>query len=189
MNLVAFIFLNLKQTSNENKLFYKNKDVQKFVADMETYKAASPLDSGSEGDKTLTYFHFIILPIWWSDYDIDDPDLLIDSNQIEGIMQQSQDYYKDMSWGTMDVTFEIMAQTHFSVSSDSPDFDNTYEAARTINADAGYVEDVDYNAIGLVYFPSQNGPFSGGGGWGSVNGNFMWNSYPTDYAVTRHESK
>ena len=160
-----------------------------YVAGMEDYKAASPLYSGSEGDLTLSTLHYVLLPIWWSDEDPSDPNLTMDPNQLEGIMQQNQDYYLDMSWDKMDVTFEIMPQTLFPVSSDGPSFGDTSDAARTIVTDAGLVEDVDYNGIALIYFVAQSGPFAGGGGWASVNGDFMWMSYQIGLAVTRHEGK
>lgn len=46
---------------------------------------------------------------------------------------------------------------------------------------------VDFDGIMLVYHTSQSGPFSGGGGWAGVNGFFVWMSFETDFAVTRHE--
>ena len=160
-----------------------------YVEGMEDYKASSPLYSGSEGDLTLTSMKYLLLPIWWSDEDPNDPAKTMDPNQLEDIMQQNQDYYADMSWNAMDVSFEIMPQTLFPVSSESPDFGETSDAARTIVDEAGYVDDVDYNGIVLIYFVAQSGPFSFGGGWATVNGDFIWMSYQLGLAVTRHEGK
>ena len=66
------------------------------------------------------------------------------------------------------------------------DFGNSATAAREL-VQQTYVEGVDYDAISLVYNLASAGPFSGGGGWAGVNGDFMWNSDPIGYGVTRHE--
>jgi len=87
----------------------------------------------------------------------------------------------------MDVTFQILPQTVFTVSRASPNFGDTADAAKAIIDSLGYVEDEDYNGINLVYFTAQAGSFSGGGGWANVNGRFMWMSYSLGLAVTRHE--
>ena len=91
---------------------------------------------------------------------------------------------------TSSVTWEILPQTKINIKSTSPGFGNTEREARAIVSDMGYVKDIHYNGIAMVYFTKsiESGPFEGaGGGWAGVNGDFMWLSYRLHLDVTRHE--
>ena len=72
------------------------------------------------------------------------------------------------------------------VNDTNANFGNTATEARAI-VSSQYAQGLDYDAICLVYNPTNTGPFSGSGGWATVNGDFMWNSDPMGFAVTRHE--
>jgi len=139
------------------------------------------------GKPTLKTFKYLVLPIWWSDEDSSDSSLTMSPTHIQDIYNQNKQYYDDMSWGKMDVTFQVLPQTVFTISSASPTFDATYDAAKAIVDSLGYVEDEDFNGINLVYFTAKTGVFSGAGGWAEVNGRFMWMSYELALDVTRHE--
>ena len=129
----------------------------------------------------------MMLPVWWDGENVTDPALTMDPNQIEGIMEIVQQYYVDMSWGKMNLTWGMMPQQVLTgQTAAAPDFNPTAEAARAI-VSAQYTKGVDYDGIALVYFSANSGPFSGGGGWAGVNGDFMWMSYEMGFAVTRHE--
>lgn len=161
----------------------RQKDVWEYVENMESYKV-SELYSGAE--PTLTNLHYLVLPIFWSNEDPSDTNVQFDPNQIDGVMQQNKDQYLDMSWNHMTVTWEQMAQTPFPISDVNPQLGDMAEAGRQIVEDAGFVQGVDYDAISLIYNPAQAGN-AGGGGWASVNGDFMWMSYEMNFLVTRHE--
>ena len=129
----------------------------------------------------------MMLPVWWDGENVTDPALTMDPNQIEGIMEIVQQYYVDMSWGKMNLTWQMLPQQVLTgQTAAAPDFTPTADAARAI-VSAQYTKGVDYDGIALVYFTATSGPFSGGGGWASVNGDFMWMSYEMGFSVTRHE--
>ena len=129
----------------------------------------------------------MMLPIWWDGENTTDPANLIDSAHIDSIMGEVRQHYLDMSWGKVDLTWQTLGQQVLTgVTPANADFGNSADAARSIVSQT-YVEGVDYDAISLVYNLAEVGPFSGGGGWASVNGNFMWNSDPIGFGVTRHE--
>ena len=119
----------------------------------------------------------MVLPIWWSDEDTSNKfDLTPIRNNFDSVVQ----YYRDMSYNKFELSYQIVPQTVFPVSSVNPSWGNTDEdACVQILRNMGYEQGVDYDSIALVYNVAQSGPFSGGGGWGGVNSRMQWNSYPT----------
>jgi hypothetical protein len=157
----------------------RQKDVWNAIQNFPSHKTSSLFDQG-----TLTNFKYIVLPVWWNDES--------QSNQMDLVVSQSvfsdiNQYYKDMSWNKMDVTNEFLTQAVLDVSMSSPGFSETDTAARDILSSLGKVKGVDYDGICLIYNVADAGPFSGYGGWASVNGDFMWNSYQLGVSVLRHE--
>jgi len=142
---------------------------------------------------TLTKFHYMILPIWWSDINTSDPTFLMDAQSINPTLEQVKLYYEQMSFGLFELDWTILDQAVLPVASTNPSFDETENSARSLLNSKGFVDGTDFDGIMLLYFTSQSGPFSGAGGWGGVNENFLWMSYnsadssPIDYYVTRHE--
>ena len=126
----------------------------------------------------------MVMPIWWNDESQSDQMNLVDS---QSVFSDNNQYYKDMSWNKMDVTYEFLSQSVLNVSKASPSFSDTDTAARDALTSLGKVQGVDYDGICLIYNVADSGPFSGYGGWASVNGDFMWNSYQLGINVLRHE--
>jgi len=153
---------------------------------VDDWKNSDIFTTGPEGRPVLANFKYIILPIWWSDEDENNPEKIMDLSTIEDIMDKNYDYYEEMSFDSIQVTYQILDQTKFSISSENPDFGDTEAAARAFLDTTDY----SYDGIILVYHTAQDGPFQGGGGWGNVNAYevpFTWMSYRLDFSVTRHE--
>lgn len=165
----------------------RQADVWNKIKTMEDYKGGRIFTDNNGDGPTLSNFHYILQPIWWSDQNSADPSLKMDMSNTESVMERNLNYYRDMSWNKMDVTYNILAQQQLSVSSVNPSWSDTEAAARALIESQGYIEGVDFDGIILIYYVAQNGPFSGHGGWGNVNGPFTWMSFDTDFAVTRHE--
>lgn len=104
-----------------------------------------------------------------------DPNFQMDPATVEASWITNKQYYIDMSWGKMPngVTYEKLDQQLFDVSSVNPSWDDTETSANNLVENKGYVENVDYNGVALMYFASQSGPFSGAGGWAGVNGKIL----------------
>lgn len=166
------------------------KRVWDAINSMDSYKTSTSYQNGVTRP-TLTSIHYFILPIWWSNESPSDPSLTMDTSQISSVMDENYWYYHDMSWGKCQVTYTILAQTQIDVSNETPGFDDTQRATRDHIDSLGYEQFVDYDGIIMLHNVPQNPPL-GLGGWGDVNGLFMWMShtpeYPMDYYVTRHEA-
>ena len=67
----------------------------------------------------------------------------MDPDQIRLIFEENNQYYKDMSWNKVDVTYEVLPQTIFTISKAMPFFDETDDAARAILDTMGKVEGRD----------------------------------------------
>ena len=137
---------------------------------------------------TLSTFHYMVLPTWWMDHDKDDQNLLIDLNVINTEMEQVAQYYSDMSWGNMDVTYDILSQFTLNITSIDPRWPQVVHACKTHLSNNGYENTVDYDGIIFMNNLSQGGNFQYPGAKGSLNGFFIASdkSHIT-YKVLRHE--
>ena len=133
-----------------------------------------------DGRRVLSHVQYVILPIYW-DEELNDSDYDMDLSTINATLIANAEYYSDMSWGLMTVEHEILQQhSNFSFSKANPDMSKTAARAREIVKDEyGYELHTDYDAIGLAYHKANSGNLANGGGWASVNGGFMWNTYGT----------
>lgn len=148
----------------------------------------APLFTTDGTTLTLSRFKYLVLPIWWSDEPENCPATNQDPSSIAPIMNKNIEYYHQMSWNKFDLSYEILPQQKFTVSSENPGFGETEDAAFDLLETLGYEQgDGSFDGVILTYSLAQNGPFSGGGGWGNVNGPFTWMSYSIDFSVTRHE--
>mmetsp|Transcript_35236 Transcript_35236/g.81539 ORF Transcript_35236/g.81539 Transcript_35236/m.81539 type:complete len:648 (+) Transcript_35236:57-2000(+) len=139
--------------------------------------------TGPDGRPRLEKFKYIILPIWWSDMNVNDPVLRMDPAICAAIIDRNIEYYRRMSFDSIELSYQVLPQTRFPISGAEPKFGDTQEAATAIVDATGYA----YDGIILNYHLARAGPFDGHGGWGNVNGPFMWQSYKFTYYVTRHE--
>ena len=150
--------------------------IWEFILTFDSFKTSTSYKNNENGKPTLESIKYIILPIWWGDYNITDSSLIMDPAKVVKTFETNQPYYADMSWGKMPdgVTYEALPQELFHVSSVSPNFGEMKDAAREIILNKGFVEGEDYDCICLMYFKAQSGPFDGGGGWASVNGKYTY---------------
>lgn len=171
-------------TSNDRQV-----SVWEAIDDFESYKSSIHYStSGSNGAKTFTRIRYIILPIWWSD---ENTSVTMDQNKVRTAFDLTKEFYDAMSFSKIsDFSYTLLEQTVFTVSQNNPGFGDTSTAAREIIRNRGYVKGTDYDQIALVYNNANSGPFQGSGGWGGVNGDFLWLSYPggsSSVEVVRHE--
>ena len=150
----------------------RQKKVWDLISTFDSFNTSISYKNDANGRPTLENYKYIILPIWWSDYDTSDPVKTMDPARVVSPFEKNQPYYIDMSWGKMTdgVTWKLLQQEMFDISSVSPDFGNTASSTRNILSQKGFREGVDYDGICLTYYTAQSGPFSGAGGWGNVNG-------------------
>ena len=142
----------------------RQKEVWDFISTFDSYKTSVGYEI-VDGKPTLTNFRYIIVPIWWSDFDITDPEYQMDPDTVLASFVTNKEYYIDMSWGKMPngVTYEALEQQEFDISSESPSWGETEDSAYRIVGEKGYVQDVDYNGICIMYYVSKSGPFAGAG--------------------------
>ena len=146
--------------------------IWEFMLTFDSFKTSVSYKNNEYGKPTLENIKYIILPIWWNDYNMTDPSNVMDPAKVVSSFEINKPYYIDMSWGKMPngVTWQVLPQELLPVSSVSPTFGDTKDATKDILLNKGFIEEVDYDAICLMYFKAQSGPFDGGGGWASVNG-------------------
>jgi len=141
----------------------------------------------------LARFRYVVVPVWYNDEDTSDPEKQIDVDQIKSVMDYCTTYYERMSFGKF--IFEeplILDQEVIPVSSVNPGWGSLETAARNRLDDEGYTKDIDYDGIVILYNVAQGGPFSGHGGWGTVNAgetSITWMSWRWGLSndVARHE--
>ena len=155
--------------------FSRQAKIWEFILTFDSFKTSVFYKNNEYGKPTLEYLKYIILPIWWSDYDITNPSTVMDPAKVVSSFELNKPYYIDMSWGKMPngVTWQVLPQEIFPISSVSPTHDDTKEATKDILLNKGFVEGVDYNATCLMYFHAQSAPLNNGGGWASVNGTYI----------------
>ena len=103
-------------------------------------------------------------------------------------MAQAVQYYSDMSFGKMEITYEILDQTVLKVSSASPTFIWTKKQCEKHLTSSGYRKGVDFDGVILIYPIPQGGDLKHSGGHGFTNGDFIWISTTSLlYKVFRHE--
>ena len=185
--IVAGTFSRFSPLPRENR----DEKVWEVINTMDSYKKPPLYGTMADGRPTLSKFKYVVLPVWWSDMNIQDSNFKMDLNQISTILQQNTDYYMDMSFNKMVITYDIKPQQVLTgVSSTNADFGNTEdEALNIVQNTYNYVKGIDYDGIMLIYFPAQSGTPFQSGGWGTVNSDITitWMSYDLDFSVTRHE--
>jgi len=137
----------LHQTDSNITMTEHRENFFKVYDERHDYKTKTIWNSASQ--PVLTNFKYIILPIWWSD---EDTSTSMDLSQIEGIMDENNQYYDNMSYGNIDVTYEILNQVQFTVSKASPDFDDTATATFEMLESLGYTKDSgQFDGVMLIY--------------------------------------
>lgn len=122
------------------------------------------------GDQpVLSSFHYIIMPMWWQEMDTTDPNNEIDPDQITTIMTENQNYYDEMSFGKIDVSFGLVEQEHFDLSRAAPSLGDAKTETKAKVTTLGYEKDTDFDGYILVYYGADSGNMNNGGGWGDVN--------------------
>ena len=141
----------------------------------------------TSGRPILERFRFVLQPIWWSDEDKNDPNNAIDAHDFDVTNDRVTTYYHKQSWNLTDLEWIHLEQKVLPISQISPNFGETETAGKVLVDASGLVEGTDYDGIMEIYNNADTGPLAGSGGWGQVNGDFVWMSNPLGYSVVRHE--
>mmetsp|Transcript_15971 Transcript_15971/g.19504 ORF Transcript_15971/g.19504 Transcript_15971/m.19504 type:complete len:936 (-) Transcript_15971:113-2920(-) len=174
-------YMETKQNQN------RQAKVWNMIASMDSFKTP-PLYSTSGARPTLTSFHIMVQPTWWQDQNKNNPALTMDINAIDEMMAQCVQYYSDMSWGKMSLTYEVLEQKKISMTSEEPKLYGAKDKCVDRVTSQGYTEGVDYDGIIFIHHTAKSGVFASNGGKGIVNGGFIWVDYTQiDYKVLRHE--
>jgi len=156
-------------------------------------------DGGSR--PTFTSFHHLVLPVWFGDEDPNDPESQMVASRIKLVLDQNKEYYRKMSFDSVDLTYEILEQKQFpSLNSRTATLDDSKEKMREHTRSLGYEKgDGSYDGLMLLYnIAKGKGDHSFSGGLANVNADdpFLWMSYALydwetganiDFGVTRHE--
>ena len=101
-------------------------------------------------------------------------------------MNKVVEYYDEMSWGAMKMTYEVLPQA--SIMATKKIFQAKWHVEKHVK-DEGYVEEVDYDGIIFVFWESSSA-LNWSGGAGMLNNDFIWVSYSSfTWKVIRHESE
>ncbi len=63
--------------------------------------------SQSTGKPLLSSFHYLVVPAYWSHQSPTNTALIMNEARIQNIMDQTVQYYSDMSWGKMSLTYKV----------------------------------------------------------------------------------
>ncbi len=109
----------------------------------------------------------------------------MDKEKLSGVMDKVVEYYSDMSWGKMKITYEFLPQTSIQATKRLNDAKSSVEI---YVKEQGYEKEVDYDGIIFVFWESQSTLDSDASG--EVNGQFIWSKYrAATYKILRHEGK
>ncbi len=112
----------------------------------------------------------------------------MDVHAIKSAMDEVVQYYKDMSWGQMLITYDLLPQRSLTVSSSSPKLIQAKNACEKVISNQGYKKGVDYDGLIFLYHTAQSGELQNSGAKGQMNGYFIWtSSKDITYRVFRHE--
>jgi hypothetical protein len=122
------------------------------------------------GRPVLDGNHIVVLPVWWDG----EAQTSFDISTINSMMQQTKNYYLDISWMKHNITWDILNGTVLTgVTRDNAGLDNAKLAAKDyVNQTLKLVEFVDYTSLTIVYNKPNNGSLNMDGGWGSINGTY-----------------
>ncbi len=79
-------------------------------------------------------------------------------------MTETIDYYRDMSWGKMEITYEILDQTVLKAKSTNPSLSWTKRQCENYIREIGYRLGRDYDGIIMIFPPAQSGDLARSGG-------------------------
>mmetsp|Transcript_18375 Transcript_18375/g.22495 ORF Transcript_18375/g.22495 Transcript_18375/m.22495 type:complete len:983 (-) Transcript_18375:152-3100(-) len=163
----------------------RQRKVWEMIETMDSYKKAPIYSRDSVSNKpTDSSFHYLVLPSWWSHQNSGLQSLTMSKTKINNIMDKTADYYSDMSFGKLSLTYEVLNQNKIQSTK------NIYEAQRLVKSyidSKGYVKNVDYDGIIFLFWESSSA-LDWGGAKGQINGHFIWISYADlSYKVVRHE--
>lgn len=112
----------------------------------------------------------------------------MDIDLIRSSMDEAVQYYKDMSWDKMTITYEILPQRALSVSSVNPRLYQAKSACDTLVSNQGYNPAAYDGTIFFYQFAQTGDLIKGVGAKGQTNGNFIWlNPDHIASSVIRHE--
>lgn len=169
---------NLKSLKQIELLVQRN---DYFALDWDSHKNKTRIWSS---DGTLASFHYLVLPMWYQDESPQEP---YDKTVVESTLDETVQYYTDMSWGKHQLSFELLPQVQLNLTIVNPTLNEAKAEARAHVESLGRVLGADHDGVVLLYARANSGDMANGGGWGSVNGGFTWMSLPTGFRVTRHE--
>ncbi len=130
--------------------------------------------------------------MWWSDENQTNSSLLMDLDIIDVAMAKAVEYYSDMSWGKMQISYDVLHQQKLDVSSVNPNLISSRKSCERLLLSQGYKKGENYDGVVLIHHLAKSGIFSNNGGLGLINFGFTWVSWMEQkldqyYKIFRHE--
>lgn len=179
------VFQGIERQSSTRYPLDRQSDVWNKLSTFESFKTDDRLFStGSNGRKTLSKLHYMVLPIYWNGQMWASQKM--DMNAINIAMQQTVNQYNSQSWNKFSLTYTLIPQTEHPLSSATRIF-QTYSGARNVLQNMGYTQYEDYDGIIIIYNKKGSGDFCCTGGKAVLGGFLATVSYSPSMGLLRHE--
>jgi len=162
----------------------RSNNVWNIINTMDTYKKGRIFSADSNGRPTLTSYHYVVLPIWWSEENSSS----IDVDEIIEALDGAIANHYNQNWGKLEITYEILSQHRLDQSKYNPRWYGTFLSVERAIANQGFAKGQDYDGVMMIHNAAESGMFQyDGGGYGEVNGDFATLCTGLTWNVGRHE--
>jgi hypothetical protein len=140
-------------------------------AQIESFKTSALWSADTRnGRKTLARYHYVIVPVWYSDEP--QPRAAFDTDAMNAVFQRIAAFYKAMSWNKFVLTWNIVNPLLLTgVSQANPSMTQVQVAVtKHVTDTLGLKNPRDYTGVMAMYNPSAAGDLANLGGWATING-------------------
>jgi hypothetical protein len=171
--VVLCFLLSAQQRATADSNVFANDDtgiLAKF-AQIESFKTSAlwSVDTRN-GRKTLSRYHYVIVPVWYSDEQ--QPRAAFDTDAMNAVFARIAAFYKAMSWNKFVLTWNIVNPLLLTgVSQANPTMTQVQVAVtKHVTDTLGLKNPRDYTGVMVMYNPSAAGDLANLGGWATING-------------------
>lgn len=138
----------------------RSNHVWDIINTIDSYKNGRIFTSGGNDRPTLTSYHYLILPVWWSDESSTPIDVTNVNEALDGAIAN----HYNQSWGKLEITYEILPQQQIDQSKQNPRWYGTFLSAEKVIREKGYIKGQDYDGLIMVHNAATSGMFQYDGG-------------------------
>lgn len=138
----------------------RSSNVWNIINTMDTYKNGRIFSADGNGRPTFTSYHYLVLPIWWSE----EYSTSIDVDEMMEALDGAIANHYNQNWGKLEITYEILSQHRLDQSKYNPRWYGTYLSAQRAVTNQGFIKGEDFDGIMMIHNAAASGMFKYDGG-------------------------